>query len=57
MPYGTAVGALIIGITMQVAASYVAPDYSESVAFGLLIVALLVRPQGLFKAEIWNFAE
>lgn len=56
-PYGTALGALIIGIAMQVASSYVAPDYSESVAFGLLIIALLVRPQGLFRAEIWNFAE
>lgn len=56
-PYGTAVGALIIGVAMQVASSYVAPDYSESVAFGLLIVALLIRPQGLFRAEIWNFAE
>jgi branched-subunit amino acid ABC-type transport system permease component len=55
-PYGTAVGALIIGLTMQVASSYVPPDYSESVAFGLLIVALLIRPQGLFRAEIWNFA-
>jgi branched-subunit amino acid ABC-type transport system permease component len=55
-PYGTALGALIIGIAMQVASSYVAPDYSESVAFGLLILALLIRPQGLFRAEIWDFA-
>ena len=53
-PTAPPIGALIIDITMQVASSYVAPDYSESVAFGLLILALLIRPQGIFRGEIWN---
>jgi neutral amino acid transport system permease protein len=46
-PYGAMAGALVVGVTMEVSALYVSSDYKTVIAFGLLIVALLVRPQGL----------
>lgn len=56
-PYGTLVGALLIGIGMEVSTSYIPANYKTSVAFALLILTLLVRPSGIFKTEIWKFSE
>jgi branched-subunit amino acid ABC-type transport system permease component len=50
-PYGAMLGALIIGITTEVAALVFNPEYKDVVAFLLLIVVLLIRPQGIF-AEV-----
>lgn len=49
-PYGAMVGALIIGLASQIAAVVFSPDYNEVVAFGVLVLTLLVRPQGLLGA-------
>jgi branched-subunit amino acid ABC-type transport system permease component len=49
-PYGAMVGGLAVGIASEVAAAYTNPAYREVVAFGILIVMLLVRPNGLFGA-------
>ncbi len=51
--YGALVGGFALGIAMEVStwsgfAGGVNPVYKPVVAFGLLIVALLIRPQGLF---------
>jgi len=51
--YGALVGGLALGIAMELStwsgfAGGVDPVYKPVVAFGLLIAALLVRPQGLF---------
>jgi neutral amino acid transport system permease protein len=45
--YGALVGALIIGVTVQVSTLWVAVEFKYVVAFGLLIAVLMVRPQGL----------
>jgi branched-subunit amino acid ABC-type transport system permease component len=50
-PYGAMAGALVVGVTMEVSALYISSDYKTVVAFGLLIAALLVRPQGLVAAR------
>lgn len=50
-PYGAVAGGLIIGLVTQVSAAYWNPAYSDVAAFGLLIVALLVRPTGLFGGQ------
>ncbi|MCU1495117.1 MAG: hypothetical protein JWO62_2881 [Acidimicrobiaceae bacterium] len=50
-PYGAMIGALVIGLASEVSAAFVNPAYKEVVAFGVLVVVLLVRPQGIF-AEI-----
>lgn len=46
-PYGALLGALIIGIATQVSAAFLNPAYGPGVAFILMVVTLLVRPQGL----------
>src|SRR5487761_540044 len=56
-PYGTLVGALLIGVAMEVSASYLPAEYKTSVAFALLILTLLFRPSGVFATQIWKFSE
>jgi branched-chain amino acid transport system permease protein/neutral amino acid transport system permease protein len=48
-PYGAMLGALTIGLTGEVAASVINPAYKDVVAFAILIVVLLVRPQGILS--------
>jgi len=47
-PYGAMLGAVVIGISSQIAAFYVNPLFSDVVAFGIMVVILLVRPRGIF---------
>ena len=47
--YGAMLGALIIGITSEIAAALISPDYKDVVAFVILILVLLVRPKGIFS--------
>lgn len=47
-PRGALVGAIIIGITMQVSTAFMNPAYGPAVAFLLMVITLLLRPQGLF---------
>lgn len=47
--YGAMLGALTIGITSEVAAGVFAPSYKQVVAFAVLVLVLLVRPQGIFS--------
>jgi neutral amino acid transport system permease protein len=49
-PYGAMAGALVIGLAMEVSALYIPASYKEAVAFGLLILTLLARPNGIFAA-------
>jgi branched-chain amino acid transport system permease protein len=44
---GTIFGALLIGMVQSVAAVYVSNAYSNSIAFGLLVVILIFFPRGL----------
>jgi branched-subunit amino acid ABC-type transport system permease component len=50
-PYGTMLGALIIGVVTEVSAVFITSSYKSDVAFALLIIMLLVRPQGLVPAR------
>ena len=45
---GTLVAALILGIAESFTATFYGPSWSPAVAFGLLLGALALRPQGLF---------
>jgi branched-subunit amino acid ABC-type transport system permease component len=49
--YGAMAGALLIGLAMEVSAIYVPADYKVVVAFLLLILTLLIRPEGLFNTK------
>ena len=50
-PYGAMLGALIIGLATEISAVVINGAYKLDVAFALLIIALLARPQGLFTAK------
>jgi len=49
--YGAMAGALLIGLAMEISALYLPADYKVAVAFLLLILTLLIRPQGLFATN------
>lgn len=49
-PFGAVAGALVIGIVEETSALAVSTTYRQGISFIVLIVALLVRPQGLFGA-------
>lgn len=45
---GSWMAALLFGVIENVTATFIGPSWSPAVAFGLLLVTLAVRPQGLF---------
>lgn len=45
---GAVVGALMLGLVEEFVVGYVASTWRDAVAFGILILVLLVRPGGLF---------
>ncbi len=47
-PYGAMVGGLIIGIAQEVSTGYITTAYKPAVAFIIMILVLLIRPQGIF---------
>jgi branched-chain amino acid transport system permease protein/neutral amino acid transport system permease protein len=47
-PYGALAGALIIGVTAEVSTQWLSPAYKPAIAFGIMILTLLIRPRGLF---------
>jgi branched-subunit amino acid ABC-type transport system permease component len=46
-PYGAMVGGLVIGLAVELGATYITADYSYSFAFIVLILVLIFRPRGL----------
>jgi neutral amino acid transport system permease protein len=51
-PYGAITGAVIIGVAQELSVPFLGSDYKLGVALLIMIVILLVRPQGLFKGTI-----
>ncbi|AKQ54267.1 branched-chain amino acid ABC transporter permease [Bordetella hinzii] len=47
-PIGAVVGSLVFGISQEIATLYVGPSYKIVMAFLVLLLLLLFRPQGLF---------
>jgi branched-chain amino acid transport system permease protein len=45
---GTLVAALILGIAETMVSTFYGPSWAPAVAFGILLLALAFRPQGLF---------
>ena len=48
-PYGAMVGAIVIGMVTELSAAAWSADYKEVVAFGLLVLVMVLRPQGLLS--------
>jgi branched-chain amino acid transport system permease protein len=49
---GAVVGGLLLGVLESIGAGFVSSGYKDAIAFLLLIVMLLVRPQGLLGARV-----
>lgn len=50
-PYGAMLGAVLIGLATEMSAVVINPAYKLDVAFVLLVIVLLVRPQGLLAVK------
>ena len=48
-PYGAMVGAALIGEITELSAAALSPEYKAVIAFGILVLVMIVRPQGLFS--------
>ncbi len=46
---GAIVAGLLLGVVQTTVVTYISSQLSDAIIFGLLFVALLVRPTGLFR--------
>ncbi|MBV8964266.1 MAG: branched-chain amino acid ABC transporter permease, partial [Hyphomicrobiales bacterium] len=60
-PYGAIAGGLVIGLAEELSSfplfserPLVPPDYKTGVAFAIMVVMLLWRPQGLFRGRVYG---
>lgn len=49
--YGVLAAGLVLGVVMDVSALYIDTSYRSVVAFGILVLVLIVRPEGLFAVR------
>ena len=49
--YGVMIGSLIIGLGMDLSVIFLSASYRTAVAFGMVILVLLFRPQGILGGE------
>lgn len=47
-PYGAMAGAVVIGVGLELGATYLSADYTYAVAFAALVGVLVFRPGGIF---------
>lgn len=53
-PYGALAGGLILGVVETLAAAYISSAWKDGFAMAVLIMFLLLRPHGLFRAEAFD---
>jgi branched-subunit amino acid ABC-type transport system permease component len=46
-PYGAMIGAVIIGEMTEISAAIISPEYKQVTAFAVLVLVMVLRPQGL----------
>ncbi len=51
-PYGAIAGALVIGIVQEVSTYWLPTEYKLGVALIVMVLVLLIRPQGLFRGTL-----
>jgi neutral amino acid transport system permease protein len=51
-PYGAIAGGLVIGIASELSTLILGPEYKLGVALLIMVIILLVKPQGLLKSTI-----
>ncbi len=48
-PYGAMVGGMVIGLSQELSMLILPPEYKMGVSLGIMIIVLLIKPEGLFK--------
>jgi neutral amino acid transport system permease protein len=51
-PYGAIAGAFVIGIVQEVSTYWISPEYKLGVALLMMVIVLLIRPQGIFRGTL-----
>ncbi|MGB5596798.1 MAG: branched-chain amino acid ABC transporter permease [Crocosphaera sp.] len=51
-PYGAIAGGLVIGVAQELSVPWLGSNYKLGVALLIMIVILLIRPQGIFKGTL-----
>jgi neutral amino acid transport system permease protein len=51
-PYGAIAGALTIGIVQEISTYWLPTEYKLGVALAVMVLVLLIRPQGLFRGTL-----
>ncbi len=51
-PYGAIAGGLVIGVAQELSVPWLGSDYKLGVALLIMILILLIRPQGIFKGTM-----
>jgi len=51
-PYGAIAGGLVIGGLEELSTIVIPGDYKSAVAFGVMVLVLIFRPQGIFKGRV-----
>ena len=51
-PYGAMLGSLIVGVGSEVAAIFTSPAYKDVIAFGILLLVMVFRPQGILPGAL-----
>ncbi|MDQ6773388.1 MAG: branched-chain amino acid ABC transporter permease [Candidatus Dormibacteraeota bacterium] len=46
-PYGAMIGAVLIGLVTELSAALISPEYKSVIAFAILVLVMVLRPQGL----------
>jgi branched-chain amino acid transport system permease protein len=47
--FGAVVGGLVLGVVESIGAGFISSAYKDVIAFGVLILVLMIRPTGLFS--------
>lgn len=50
--HGALIGGLVMGVVQQLSTSLLLPTYKPAIAFVIMILILLVRPQGIFGGRV-----
>lgn len=53
-PYGALAGGLLLGVVETLGAAYISSAWKDAFAMAILVLFLLVRPHGLFRAEAFD---
>lgn len=51
-PYGAIAGGMLIGVAMEMSTLFIEPAYKPAVAFAIMVMMLILRPQGIFKGTL-----